>query len=440
MAYASISLASTVLWSVLTGWLLYFYLPPEGAGQTLVSATTYSVVMLAVRIINAALGLPVGYLSDRTRTRWGRRIPFMFLSGVPMLGFFVLLWMPPVAGNAIRNLIHVAFISLLFNTAYTLNQIPYTALLPEVAATDSHRVRISAWSSGAFLVGMVLGGLAGPLIDRFGFARAALVYAGGALPFLYLPFLVLREPQQRSVAEVSYPNIGQEIRWMLTNPAFRVMTVTGLCYWGVTTIIQSVIPYIVTEVCLLPTADTFDFYIPGLVASMLCYPIVTRLAQRLGKWRVFSSSLLLSALVLPGLMGIGPWLPLSLKTQGLVWITFQAVAMSGVTMLPPAFGAEITDYDAQRTGKRREGVYYAAWGLLDQLTQGFAAAVLPLILMVGRSRMDVQGPLGVRLVGLAGGILMAAGFLVFQRYPLRDGMPVTPGRVKIASVEGGEDD
>jgi Na+/melibiose symporter-like transporter len=84
-----------------------------------------------------------------------------------------------------------------------------------------------------------------------------------------------------------------------------------------------------------------------------------------------------------------------------------------------AFAAEITDYDAAATGQRREGAYYAAWGLVDQVVNGAAAAVVPLLLLLGRSQSDPHGPLGVRLVGLVGGILLLAAFLIFLRYPLR---------------------
>jgi Na+/melibiose symporter-like transporter len=140
-----------------------------------------------------------------------------------------------------------------------------------------------------------------------------------------------------------------------------------------------------------------------------------------GKWAVFAGSLLASAIVLPGLMLIGDWLPLPLRTQGFIWITLQAIAMSGVTMLPPAFGADIVDHDETLTGQRREGAYYATWGFLDQVINGTASAILPLVLLLGRSQSDPRGPLGVRMIGVLGGVMMLAAFLIFLNYPLRRG-------------------
>jgi hypothetical protein len=88
-----------------------------------------------------------------------------------------------------------------------------------------------------------------------------------------------------------------------------------------------------------------------------------------------------------------------------------------VIMLQPALGAEVTDRDAQLTGQRREGTYYATWGLLDQLVNGLVLGLLPLLLTLGRSQTDPRGPLGVRLVGPVGGVLFGAAYLIFLRYP-----------------------
>jgi zinc transporter ZupT len=58
-------------------------------------------------------------------------------------------------------------------------------------------------------------------------------------------------------------------------------------------------------------------------------------------------------------------------------------------------------------------------GLLDHLVTGAALALLPLLLLLGRSHTDPLGPLGVRMVGVVGGVMMLAAFFLFLRYPLR---------------------
>lgn len=424
LSYAVITLGSSTLWSLVNSWLFYFYLPPSDVGQALVPAALFGAVIFAVRSIAALLSLAVGYISDNFRSRWGRRLPFMFVSGVPLLVTFVLLWRPPVATQSSWNLLYLGLVYVGYSAAYAFNQIPYTALLPELALTETHRVRLSAWTSGFMILGTIVSALAGPLIDRFGYTAMAIVYAVLLLPMFYLPFLVLRERPGRQIEVTERLNIRESLSLMFQNRAFVIMSITGFFYWITTTFVQGAIPFIVTEVCQLPVSATTYFYAPAVAAALVCYPVITRLVERVGKWRVFSGSLLGSALVLPMLFLIGDWLPISLRAQGITWVVLEAVMLSGVMMLPPAFGAEITDEDERLTGQRREGSYYAVWGLLDQVINGLAAAMLPLVLLLGRSQHDPRGPLGVRMVGVIGGLLMFAGFIVFQRYPLRDKSPV----------------
>jgi len=419
ISFSLIMLGTTIAWSVNDGWILYFYLPPEGQGVTLVPLAFYGVVILIARIVNAVITPPIGYWSDNLRSKWGRRIPFMFAASLPLVIAFFMLWIPPVQGESMTNLIYLGVFLVLFNIAQNLVVIPLGSLLPELAETDRHRIRLTAWSASFQLIGVILAGAAGLIIGRYGYISMALIFGGIILPFLYLPFFILREKPSRQIEAERRMGFLQSIRTTITNRAFLMLTATGICFWTATTFLMQSIPYIVTEICQQDISTTTYFYIVAVLPLLGCYPFINWLSTRYGKWKVFSGSLLASAVVLPGLMLIGNWLPVPLLAQGLIWISLQAVAMSGVTMLPQAFAAEITDYDETLTGQRREGAYYSSWSLLGQVISGVAALALSLLFLLGRSQADVNGPLGVRLTGLIGGILMFAAFLLFFKYPLR---------------------
>src|SRR5512140_1473571 len=104
LAFSLIQLGITIPWSVNDGWLLYFYLPPEGKGQALVPLAFYGTAILIARVINALITPAIGYWSDNLHSRWGRRLPLMFSASLPLLIVFVLLWLPPVKGESIINL------------------------------------------------------------------------------------------------------------------------------------------------------------------------------------------------------------------------------------------------------------------------------------------------------------------------------------------------
>ena len=120
IAYTSTALESPILWSIVDSWLLYFYLPPTGKAVVLVPAARFDMAVFATRALNAVAAPPIGYLFDYTRSRWGRRRPFMVVSALSLSIFLGLLWTPPVPGQSIWNLAYLVVILALYNATYGL--------------------------------------------------------------------------------------------------------------------------------------------------------------------------------------------------------------------------------------------------------------------------------------------------------------------------------
>src|SRR3990172_3023197 len=100
--YASASFGGNVLSRTGTLWLIYFYAPPADADlPTIVPRFTLGAILLAIGIEDAIDDPLIGYWSDRTRTRWGRRIPFVVLSTPFYALFFFLLFTPPGADRSV---------------------------------------------------------------------------------------------------------------------------------------------------------------------------------------------------------------------------------------------------------------------------------------------------------------------------------------------------
>ena len=418
--YSSGSLGTATLSFLINSWLLYFYLPPDG--PALVPVALYGTAILLGRVVSGFLSPLIGYWSDRSRSRWGRRLPFMAFSILPMIAAFLLLWMPPDASASYWNLAYLLLVVIVFRIAAAFYAIPYQALLPEIARADQPRVKISAWQSAFFIVGILLAGLAGMLIDAQGFRSMAVIFAVFVLLVLCLPIYGMREQIPVSDAQVAPPALWSSLTAVFQNRAFVAFTFVWAFYLMTSSLIQAVAPFLVTEICGMREADTVYFYVPAVAASLLCFPLITRLSRRWGKTRVYAASLLGSALIFPSTLLIGDWLPVGLRVQCISWAVLQSVAISGAVVLSAAFMAEIIDFDEKVTGLRREGLYYSVIKVLEQIFSGLAMLLLPAILLLGRSRTAPQGALGVRMVGLVSGILIGIGFVIFLRYPLRQGM------------------
>ena len=406
------TLARSSLGFVVSSWLLYYYLPPDG--DPLVPIALFGVAILAGRVVSAIVTPYIGYYSDNLQNRFGRRLPLMFVAALLLILAFVLLWKPPVTGvQSIWNWGYLLVITIAFRFSLALYQVPFQALLPELADDEAGRVNLSTWESVFLLLGMMWGGAAGVFVEKNGYLSTALIYALVALIAFYLPFLVLRE-KEHDPLKTKAVGFRQSLLLTLRNRVFIHFSIVWVLYIVATGFVQSAAPYIVTEVCLLKeSGTTFNFYIPGVIASLVCYPLIGKMTKKWGKWNVYALSFLASAIIFPGTMLIGNWLPIPLSVQCSGWAILQSAAIAGVVILTSVFAAEITDRD----NTHREGMYFASMKVIDQIFSGLASVLLPLLLSLGVSHTLPQGAIGVKLTGLVSGMLMLIGFLLFLRYP-----------------------
>ena len=414
LAYTIITLGSSTLWGVTSGWLLYFYLPPGEA--PLVPLAIYSIVILVSKAVNILLGLPIGYISDHTRSSWGRRLPYVIGGAVLLPVLFVLLWTPPYNSTSRLTSIYLFLVLIAFNAAYEIHQVPYESLLPELAVGEKDRVSISSWKTGFLLGGNILAGFTGPLIGKFGYFHSMLIFAVLVAPIIILPGFFLRKQIDHSFQPVRQISFIASLKITFSNRAFQIFAITWGLLWTAATLVLETLPFVVTEICHLKEADTVYFYLPAIVATLIAFPFITKLSERYGMKIVYRGSLLAGAISLPLLILIGDWIPIPLLAQGILWVVLQSASLAGAQILPSAMIAEITDHDEQLTGQRREGSFYSIWGLLNQVSSGLGLAIIPLVLLLGRSRSDPQGPLGVRLLGVIGGLLLFVSFWVFRQY------------------------
>jgi GPH family glycoside/pentoside/hexuronide:cation symporter len=432
LLYASGSLGANITFQALATWLIYFYAPPDDADNSpLVPIALVGVVLVIGRIIEALDDPFIGYWSDRTRTRWGRRLPFIVL-GTPVLALsFFLLWTPPVDHESAWNALYLFAVLEVFFLANTVVGGPYDALLPEIAVTSRDRVSLSAWkvlfgAAGAGIV-FVLGG---PLIATIGFAGMGLFMASMTLVSRYLPVLGVRKHVQREIAATRF-RFSEAVRETLSNrqflafvPAFVLFTAAQvmLTQWlpfYVDVVLRDTIVHLPFGIELEKTAAkvtllTAVFFLP-LIGSI---PMMTWLAQRTSKRFVYGTSMLLCGLYFPALFFFG-FLPGISKLVQSFFVLGLGVPLAALFVFPQALLADIIDYDEQRTGERREALYYGVQATLQKIGLGLAAALFALVLaLFGKSADD---PLGIRLIGPVAGICALTGYAVFAlRYRLTD--------------------
>jgi GPH family glycoside/pentoside/hexuronide:cation symporter len=160
LAYGAGDLGAAITANVLVFFLLYFFTNVAGLPAGLAGS------ILAIGKIGDAVNDPVtGILSDRTRTRWGRRLPWMIWGAIPFAIFFFLQWLVPnFSDNADTNEIalfwYYTIVAILFNLAYTAVNLPYTALTPELTQDYNERTSLNsfrmAFSIGGSILSLIL--------------------------------------------------------------------------------------------------------------------------------------------------------------------------------------------------------------------------------------------------------------------------------------------
>ena len=402
---ASMMLQTIVLWAV------YFYAPPTGVVR--LSPVLMGFALAGGRVVNACTNPPTAFWSDRLRTPWGRRRPFIAV-GTPLLACcFMLLWAPPPwSGSALFLYVLAVLIGFYFFFSLTMN--PYAALLPDITPGGRGRVTVASWQAGASIAGVGVALLASDwLIEHGGFATMGIVVGLAGLAMLWLVVAGVREPP--AVAEPAPPVFWSEVAAVLRDRAFRVYVLSLTLLWVGTSMVNSSIVYVITVLMRLPQGEVGIVLGVTFVCTIGVFPLLTRLTRAVGTVRTLRWTLGAASVIVPLIGAIGlRGLPFSAAVQGYVLVVLAAAPLAGLLVLPNALLADIAEAGRTRTHEGREAMYYAVQGLILNAASAAASAAFGILLAFGDNRTH---SLGLRLIPLVGGSCTLLALLAFLPFP-----------------------
>lgn len=369
IAFGASGFPTQLMTQTFSAFVVYFYVSQLGVPPTWVAGA-----MIAHGILNALLNPLVGGLSDRIRTAWGRRIPWIGLGIVPLVVAFALVWMPPdlpAPGLIAWFLVVVA----VYDIAYVVVVLNVSALFPEIFRTTEERARGNVPRQIFAILGMVLGTAGAPaLYGWIGWPGMALSLAAVCLVLLVWSFaggmIERRVPEAASEAM----RWGDQLRYTFANRAFVPYVLGSLFVQTAIAVILAALPFYVRY--SLGAAEGEGSILLGAIfvtaiPSIVLWSVVVR--------RTSPRSALLGSVAVFGVSLLGYLLPTSVAAAALVGVAV-GVGVGGLLQLLEVVLAQIIDDDSVRTGHRREGAYFGVNGFVVRgavvLQAIVAAAVL----------------------------------------------------------------
>ena len=397
---------------------------------------------LVGRAIDAITDPLMGAISDRFQSRWGRRMPFIWLGMLPMGLSFALLWMLPALESQMQ-LFGLTCLLLSFHAiAYTVVQVPYMALTPELAPEYSQRTVLSSFRAGFGTFASMIASAGPPLVialfasqnELRGWAAMGIIF--GAI--IFLSYLVMAFGVQSSAAfkqiqqkeekeEKNSPDKKRAPWWHSYSSVFSVygfraifmLFVVVTIAFGVT---SSILPFhLEYGFGLTGSAQTVPMAILFGVAiiSLLLW---TFLSDRLGKRSAFAVGLVLLGVALPLLVYLSPYGGLSPQLIG--FSTLAGMGLGAAILFPWAMLPDVADFDEEQSGERREGLLYAFFTFGQKLAVAVGifinSQMLALVGYVAEAPTQTATAVnGIRsLTGIVAPLVFLAALFFLWRYPI----------------------
>jgi glycoside/pentoside/hexuronide:cation symporter, GPH family len=373
--------------------LLIFYNQVLGLDPGLVGAA----IMIAL-IVDAFADPIIGELSDRTQSRWGRRLPWLYGAAIPLGIAWVMLWHPPT-GNTVMTVAWLIGLSIIVRTLIAMCEVPSIALIPELTGDYHERTRIIryrylfAWATGLIMLMLAYGVIfTGPkgVADEAGYSQFALFGA-----FLMSGSVILSAlGQHRLIARQSpAPQAAHSIRQIFS--AMKTSLSNHAYLWLITAALFALINqgmtfalsnYLITYMWQLDKIEMLVYAVALFGSVIVAFVIVGLLSEQLGKRNaaILCASLALtinSILYLGWLLRFAPGVPETPNVAFFIaFIALSSCFSIALMILTSSMVADVVEASQAETGRRSEGLFYAGFFFMQKCAIGIATFLAGMIL------------------------------------------------------------
>lgn len=315
----------------------------------------------------------VGHLSDRTRSRWGRRRPFLLFGFLPFSLAFLLMWWQPPIGGQVGLVIYYTLVYMIYDTAATFVYMPYFALTPELTLDYDERTSLTSYRMAFSILGSLIAFIVPGLIisgfrpeNRGLILMNAAIFAALSAISLFLTFLGTRERPEFKAVEP--PALRESLRAALRNRPFLFGIGLFLLTWLAVDVLQAVLLYFLKYYLNMEQHSSLIFG-TIFVTALLVLPLWEWASRHTDKRRAYVVGIAFWAVVQITLVLLSPGTPLAVI---LVLCALAGIGVAAAHVLPWAMIPDTIEWDEMQTGQRHEGMFYSLVMLMQKAATGLA--------------------------------------------------------------------
>lgn len=368
----------------------------------------------------------IGHLSDRTRTRWGRRRPWLLFGSIPFALTFILLWIKPTfVTNETGMVIFFAAAYLIYEASATTVYMPYFALTPELTQDYDERTQLTSFRMMFNIIGglvaytlpmMVIGSMIPENANRV-VLMGAIFGAVAALPYLLVFFGVRERPEYMQQEQ---PRLKESLQAARRNKPFLFAAFIYLFTWIVIILLETNLMFFIKYV--VKRGDQSSLIMGTLfISAIIALPFWNMISKKGNKRIAYIIGVAFWAAVMCVLILLTPATPLWVL---LIMCVLAGVGLSAAQVLPWAIIPDAIEWDEYQTGERHEGIFYSLITLMGKIANSVAVPLSLLLLeFTGYVSNAADQPksalLGLKIViGPIPAAMLFAGIIFAIFYPL----------------------
>lgn len=442
----------SILSALISSFLVDFYQPDQSAnnpinilfipqGRVILGILTIlGAITWFGRVFDAVTDPWIASKSDRSKSKDGRRIPFMRIAAIPFAAATILTFWCPIQDISWVNAAFLFVMLTLFYLFMTMYCTPYNALIPELGTDQKTRMAISTTISFTFIAGMaiaymapMIGEMIQPMVGGNLVMALRITYTAMsviALVCLFVPVFTIKE-KEYVTAQPSESTALKSVSATFRNKSFRIFVSSDIIYFLGITMFQTAMLYFVTGLLKLDRGMSTIYFVGMTALSVLFYPLVSKLTPKYGKKKLILIAFCIFTVAFGYTACLGSILPIPAEIQGYILCVLAAPAMAIFGILPQAVVADIAEADELDTKENRSGMFYAARTFSMKMGQAIAMLLVTSLGTIGRAPIAAgmednaaalaeaakNGTgLGYRLIAIVAAVACIVGGLLFMKY------------------------